>query len=188
MSTTFISQKTVVLSRFEKVDFDDIGRVWTGMHSKGIITREVCVKQTKLYPSPMLVRTPVVGLHKEEICCGWVTHQWWVLPWVRSGVTSLGPWHSRLCPCGPAWICPCCHMPLPYLTSAQHSGSSSASVCILLSAPLYCWPSLQAGRTGDANLPPAELSSQQPTLYQKQASGMLCLSQWFGVTWTMLPV
>lgn len=155
--------------------------------AKVSLPEKTVLSRAKLYPSPMLVRTPVMGLHKEEICCDWVTHQWWVLPWARSGVTSLGPLHGRLCPCGPAWICPCCHMPLPYLTSAQHSGSSSASVCIL-SAPLHCWPSLWAGRTGAANLPPAELSSQQPALYQKQATGMLFLSQWFGVTWTRLPV
>lgn len=171
MSTTSISQKTDLLSRLEKAAFDDVGGVWSGMHSEGIITRQDCVTQTKLYPTAMLVRTPVTGLHKEEICCDWVTHQWWVLPWVRSGVTSLGLSHGRLCLCGPAWIRPCCHMPLPYLTSAQHSGSSSASVCIL-SAPLHCWPSLWAGRTGAADLPPAELSSQQPMLYQKQAAVM----------------
>lgn len=187
MSTTSISQKIDLLSGLEKAAFDDVSRVWTGMHSQGIITREVCIKQTGLYTSPMLVRTLVVGLHKEEICSDWVTHQWWALPRVRSGVTSLGPSHGRLCPCGPAQICPCCHLSLPYQTSAQHSGSSSTSVCIL-SAALHCWPSLRAGRTGAANLPPAELSSQQPTLYQKQAAGMLFLSHWFGVTWTMLPV
>lgn len=155
MSTTSISQRTDLLSGLEKAAFDDVGRVWTGMHGKGNITREVCVKQT------------VTGLHKEGIWCDSVSHQWWVLPWGRSGVTSLGPWHSRFCPCGPAQIYPCCHVPLPYLTSAQHSGSP-ASLCIL-SAPLHCWPSLWAGRNGAANLLPAELFSQQPTLYQKQA-------------------
>lgn len=187
MSTTSISQKTDLLSGFEKAAFNDVGRVWTGMHSKGIFITEVCIKQTALYTSSMIIRTPVMGLDKEGICYDWVTHQQWVLPWGKSGVTSLGPLHGRFCPCGPAQIYPCCHVLLPYLTSAQHSGSSSASICIL-SAPLHCWPSLWAGTTGAANLPPAELSSQHPTLYQQQAAGMLFLSHSFGVSWAMLPV
>lgn len=44
MSTTSIFQKTGLLSGLEKAAFDDIGRVCTGMHSKGTVTREVCVE------------------------------------------------------------------------------------------------------------------------------------------------
>lgn len=84
MSTTSISQKTDWLSGLEKAAFDDVGRVWTGMHSKSTITREVCVEWTELYSSP-IVSIPVMGLHKEGICYDWVTHQWWVLWWGRSG-------------------------------------------------------------------------------------------------------
>lgn len=135
MSTTSISQKIDLLSGLEKAAFDDVSRVWTGMHSKGIITREVCIKQTGLYTSPMLVRTLVVGLHKEEICSDWVTHQWWALPRVRSGVTSLGPSHGRLCPCGPhrfahAVTYPCLTKPQPSTRAPPLPASAS---CLLLS-------------------------------------------------------
>lgn len=165
MSTTFISQKTDWLSGLEKAAFDDAGRVWTGVHSKGTITRAVCVEWTELYSSP-IVGTPMMGLHKEGICYDWVTHQWWCCH--EAGVGS-----HLLAHCiadfvhvvQHRFIYPGCHVFLPYLTPAQHSGSSSASVCIL-SASLHCWPSLWPGGAGTANL-------QLPTSYQKQAAGML---------------
>lgn len=71
MPTTSISQNTDLLSGLKRAAFDDVGRVWTGKHSKGSITREVCVKQTELYTSP-IVSTPVMGLHKEGICYDWI--------------------------------------------------------------------------------------------------------------------
>lgn len=107
------------------------------------------------------------------------------------------PRHGAFCPHGPVRICPCRHMLSPYLTSAQRPGSSSTSVCIL-SAPLHCWPSLLAGRIWAANPPSAELSSQQPALYQKPATGpplpSRCGLPWFsaGLSYatksTLLPV
>lgn len=52
--TTSMSQNTDLLSELENAALSGVGRVWTAIHRKGIITEEVCVKQTKLYTSPML--------------------------------------------------------------------------------------------------------------------------------------
>lgn len=53
--TTFMSQNTNLSSGLEKAAFDGVSRVWIAMHRKDVIAKEVCVKQTKLYPSPMLL-------------------------------------------------------------------------------------------------------------------------------------
>lgn len=47
--TASVSQNPDLLSGSDKAVFDGVGRVWTAMHRGGIITKEVCVKQTKLY-------------------------------------------------------------------------------------------------------------------------------------------
>lgn len=120
----------------------------------------------------------MIGLHKEGICCDSVTHQWWVLPWGQSGVTPLGPWHGRFCPCGQS------STDLPVLSRALPKLSPALWLLLcqpvhpVCSSPLLTFP--RAGRTGAANLSPAELSSLQPALYQKRAAGMLFLSHSLG--------
>lgn len=59
------------------------------MHRKGIITKEVCVKQTKLYT--YAARIPGTGLYMVKSCCDRVTHRWCLLPGVGRRVTPLGP-------------------------------------------------------------------------------------------------
>lgn len=52
--TTPMPQNTDLLSGLEKAPSDGVSRVWPVTHREGIITKEVCVKQTTLYTSPML--------------------------------------------------------------------------------------------------------------------------------------
>lgn len=167
-----MSQNTDLSSGLEKAASDGVGRVWPAMHRKGVITKEVPVKQMKLYTSPMLPEYLGQDFTCEKLL--WPSH-----PSVVSAAVSRERGHTSwpialprlgaLCPRGPVRICLCHHMLSPYLTSAQRPGSSSAGVCIL-SAPLPCQPSLRAGRIWAANLPFAEFASQRPVLY----SGTRC--------------
>lgn len=134
-----------------------------------IITKEVCVKQTKLYTVLCCQSTWYRTSHGKKPL--WLSHLLVVCTAMdrEQGHTSWPIACLAWCTLSlsPAWICPRCHMLLPYLTSPSASLSLQClhPVC---SSPLLT--SVWAGRIWAAKLPSAELSPQRSVQYHQTLS------------------